>query len=73
MHRRLNVHLLYNTKYPLSLGYKAEEAEAICNAQTTHATLQEISSLPAYLHCKRVILYAKQLSGTKGLALETLF
>lgn len=45
MHRRLNVHLLYNTKYPLSLGYKAEEAEAICNAQTTHATLQETSCL----------------------------
>jgi len=41
MHTGLNVHLLQNTKYLLSLGYDAEAADAIWTAQTTHAALQE--------------------------------
>lgn len=35
MHSGMNVHFLYNAKYPLSLGHKAEEVEAISDVKKT--------------------------------------
>ncbi len=82
MHRGLNVHLLYNNKYPLSFGYRAEEAEAICSSYPCDTARNQLPLKQLHTTATNVIYIVRQWccmqnnflgNCTKGLASETLF